>query len=232
MKAQAWAGFVQPRRLHAVWLLSLLLHAVVIVAWLNQRRPAANAPVPRIAVPAAPLASANVQPPRSETVGETQGLRRPARVRSLPAPITLPKGPSAAPNNPFDESPARITADPTAPRDAAQSVPSAPSAPTAAAAPLRLDWTPPSRSAHAASAPTVREQALNDSRSNIAPLAPQARLAQNLGGDGRLHEEALGDGSRRFRKGTACVDVHTTHIARLNPFDERLRDTRVAKACD
>jgi hypothetical protein len=36
----------------------------------------------------------------------------------------------------------------------------------------------------------------------------------------------------RAMKCTACVDLHATHIARLNPFDERLRDIRVAKACD
>ena len=56
-------------------------------------------------------------------------------------------------------------------------------------------------------------------------------MAQPVGDD-RLQEEALGDGRRRFRKGTVCADVHRTHIAQLNPFDSRLRDLNVAKPCD
>lgn len=56
-------------------------------------------------------------------------------------------------------------------------------------------------------------------------------MAQNVCGDS-LQEEALGDGRRRLRKGAACVDMHRTTIAQINPYDDRLRDIQVAKACD
>lgn len=60
----------------------------------------------------------------------------------------------------------------------------------------------------------------------------EARFAEHLGSDDTLREEDLGDGRRRFRKGAACIDVHGTHIAQLNPFDERLRHINVAKGCE
>jgi len=76
------------------------------------------------------------------------------------------------------------------------------------------------------------EQAINDPRANSARHSSAHRLAHGFGADATLTEEPLGDGRRRVRKGTACVDVQLSQTARLNPFDDQLRDVRVARGCD
>lgn len=100
------------------------------------------------------------------------------------------------------------------------------------ATPLRLNLTPPMRWSRAASSPSARDQALDDARANPPRSTHWDRLAQNLAADTVLREEALGPDRRRFRKGTACIEAHSTRIARLNPFDDRVRDLQVAKPCD
>lgn len=78
----------------------------------------------------------------------------------------------------------------------------------------------------------MRDQVLNDPRTYSPRASAEARMAQTLGSNDRLIDENRGNGNRRFRKGAACVDVHDTHIAQLNPFDATLRDIKVAKPCD
>jgi hypothetical protein len=128
---------------------------------------------------------------------------------------------------PLDPAPA---ADDSASRSSAPQDPPA-QAPSPRGSDLRLDWAPLPRQAQPVPAPSVREQALNDARSNTHRPTAEARMAQRVGDSG-LQEEALGNGRRRFRKGGACADVQRTQIAQLNPFDTRLQDLNVAKPCD
>jgi hypothetical protein len=233
----------QPRRgLGATWLLSALLHAGLIVAWLQQPGPPAARQVPRMEVRIVPLPpppadaatkAARLQPPPSQATTDLPAFRKPAARPSQPAAITLPGGPrpidSPVPQRPSPN--AAGTADPQPRLSPPLQDPPAPPAPSPDKSALRLDWAPPSRPAQQSNTPSVREQALNDARSNTQRPSAESRMAQNVGDD-RLQEEALGDGRRRIRKGTVCADVHRTHIAQLNPFDSRLRDVNVAKPCD
>jgi hypothetical protein len=234
----------EPRRrrgLWPTWLLSAVLHAGLIVAWLNQAGPSVPRQVPRMEVrivpspltpPRAAAPAAQAQPPQGQAA-DLSPLRKPAARASQPAAITPQRKPepgdSPLPQLPSPDAAAIGDRQPS-PSSTLQEPPSAaPASPGKST--LRLDWTPPSRPAQPSSTPSVREQALNDARANTQGLRAEARMAQAVGDD-RLQEEALGDGRRRIRKGTVCADVHRTHIAQLNPFDSRLRDLNVAKACE
>ena len=110
-----------------------------------------------------------------------------------------------------------------------------PATPVASAPqPTRLNLNLPAtaRQANSGGHSSVREQALNDPRSRGQHTSAETRMAQTLGSDDTLTEEDMGNGRRRFRKGAACVDVHDTRIAHLNPFDAVSRDIKVAKPCD
>ena len=233
--------WVPPRRPRAVWLVSLLIHAVLVFMWLQQPKPSRTRPVSRMELRIVPMAPGPKRsavetaplPPTDPRSAGTRDLRDPERRPTPPAAVSVPIQSTATDPAP-SETPAPAMAATAGPQPITAALPSAqPSTPAPSPSPggLRLDWNPPPRSARAASAPTVREQALNDARSNTQRPAPEARMAQNVGDDS-LREEALGDARRRFRKGAACVDVHRTHIAQLNPFDARLRDIQVAKPCD
>jgi hypothetical protein len=235
----------EPRRrrgLWATWLMTALLHTGLIVAWLHQPGPPVARQVPRIEVrivplppppPGAATEAPRLQPPLAQPATDLPAFRKPAARPSQPAAITLPGDPRP-PDSPPSQLPSLNSAgiaDPLPGPALAQQDPPTPPAPSPGKSALRLNWAPPSRPTHPASAPTVREQALNDARSNTQRTTAEARMAQSVGDD-RLQEEVLGDGRRRIRKDAACADVHRTHIAQLNPFDARLRDLHVAKPCD
>lgn len=66
-----------------------------------------------------------------------------------------------------------------------------------------------------------RNPALDDARANTRrPTHMAALIDRALGGDadGPITEEALSDGSRRFRRGSRCVVIHPSQTQRLDPF--------------
>lgn len=236
-RAHRW---VPPGRLHAVALLSLLLHLAVIVTWLQARRPAGRMEPPRMTVR---IVAAPLGPPagfRLDTAppAQRETVPKPAVVRlAAPRPARAVPGEGTAAAREVPAPPSATGPDPAmaplnVPPEASTQPPLPSATPPPIATPSRLDLAPPMHWSRAASSPSVREQALDDARANPRPTTPEARLAQNLGADTVLREEALGPDRRRFRRGTACIEAHSTRIARLNPFDDRFRDLQVAKPCD
>jgi hypothetical protein len=156
-----------------------------------------------------------------------------ARPAAAPAPRPATAPQPALPSLPRRAQPAAAQAlswvPPTAPvaeaSPAAAPAPAPAPAPAAAAgaaleAPRPLNLSLPPSLPRPASAPW-RNPALNDPRSNTRTLTLEARLARLMGpGDGPVSEEALPDGSRRFRRGTQCVVVRPSRAGTLDAFNQ------------
>ena len=176
-------GLPQPR-MQAVALLSLLLHAALIVAWLDPRAPAPKRPVPRMAVriiaapfepPAAaprtaPAAAINAPLPAAARWGRSAPEGRATRAADAP-PLENRPGPVIAPDT---------AAEP--PQFQPQAAPPPPTA-TTPSPPLRLNLPPSVRSSPSPALPSVRDQALNDARANTLRRSMEARFAEPLGSD-------------------------------------------------
>ena len=84
--------------------------------------------------------------------------------------------------------------------------------------------------ADAASAPpSLRGRALNDPRVQPRPGYSE-RFAATLGTDTTLHEDALPNGGRRFRQGTACVETRESLSAQTDPFGGS--KPKIARSCN
>jgi len=120
--------------------------------------------------------------------------------RPLPPPaLAIPSLPAPEPST----LPPSVVAEPT--------VPTLPTAPAQAPLDLRL---PPAASQPARSwASRLRE----DPRLRQAPLTTEQRIARAL--DPSITEEALPDGSRRFRRGNECVIARPSRAGQIDPFD-------------
>jgi len=114
---------------------------------------------------------------------------------------------------------ARSRDQPIAPWSSAISL--APAASAAASSPLLdLQWH-----GSAPTTPSVRTQALNDTRANTPHLSPTERLAQTLGSMDTLVEENRGPGRTRIRKGRNCIDLRDAVSGGIDPFNQALRPT-------
>lgn len=181
-----------------------------------------------------PLATASTRRRQSEAplpVTATRPSTMPASADATGSAPTPPPSTAAAPSTERLSTPGPSAAgEPVAPaaNPGHATVPGAQPGPS----PLRLELAPRPRHGASAPQPGLIEQALNDPRANSARASAARRLAHGFGADAPLTEEPLADGRRRVRKGTTCVDVQLSQTARLNPFDDQLRDVRVAKGCD
>ncbi|WP_395704183.1 hypothetical protein [Aquabacterium sp.] len=149
----------------------------------------------------------------------------PAPNPRLPAPAPPPAPiPRAAKLAPLRPEPQPITVAPALdtvaqPQPQPQPISAAPAEPVAAAAPppasAPLDLRLPKG---AASQPRSLASLLRDDpRLRDRPLTATERLAQAL--DGTIHEEALPDGSRRFRRGNECLVARPSRAGQIDPFD-------------
>jgi hypothetical protein len=68
-----------------------------------------------------------------------------------------------------------------------------------------------------------RNPALSDPRANTVRLGLGERMARTIGSDERLLEEARGDGRRRVRQGTTCLDVHPSRAGVIDPIGQSER---------
>jgi hypothetical protein len=77
-----------------------------------------------------------------------------------------------------------------------------------------------------------RNPALDDPRSNSAKLSFEQRIVAALGGDDRIVEEQLADGSVRFRRGTGCIIARPNRAQVLDPFNQSFSPKpRPVEAC-
>lgn len=190
----------------------VLVHLLLLVWWLHERRPA-------VRVAAEPPALQVRLLPRSE----------PAPTRPTAAPTRLTaerhKPPAVAPAITW------MAPDAAAVPSAAATItpgPAAPAALAASAAPLNLAWP------RAASAPW---RAVDAVRRDLQPAARPGKVESALGrlseNDGeRVHEESLGDGRTRLRGRGGCVEIHEARMGRLDPFNQSVQPLpRMATPC-
>ncbi|MCE2916716.1 MAG: hypothetical protein ACOVOT_07125 [Rubrivivax sp.] len=77
-----------------------------------------------------------------------------------------------------------------------------------------------------------RNPALDDPRSNSSRDSFEQRIAAALGGDDRIVEERLADGSVRFRRGASCVIARPNRAETLDPFNKAFSPKpRPVEAC-
>lgn len=187
--------------------------------WADRRAPSAPTWLLILAMHAGVLAVLNTRPRPAQTAPSPWSELRLIPVQPATAPATPPAAhtprvhaPEAAPANaPFPTLPAEVAADPI----------EAPTTSTSPAQPL-----PPLRLTLAELITAARRQpALDDPRSNTPVSRFGARIANDLGGDGRWAEERMDPDFVRLRRGNTCINLHRNRTAGRQPFDEAAAPT-------
>lgn len=116
---------------------------------------------------------------------------------------------------------------------AASAMPAQASASAPAPLNLQLPGTAAERALAAQNAKHPAWAASQDPRSNSQRQDMGERMAQALGSDPSRVETITGDGKRRVRQGSTCVDMAEARIARLDPFNQGIMPTpALNKLCD
>jgi hypothetical protein len=180
----------------------LLLHGLLWWAW--PRGPAHEQGTPPDAAAQAPLSVRLLAPDPAPAPP------------AAPQTATVPTR-SAAPRAPARASPApAIAVEPTAP-------PAAAAAQAAASAPRELELTLPSAVASPRS-PSLRDQWLNDPRSNTPRATVESRIAA-LNGPDRWEAEPMDATRTRWRRNGKCIEVHVARNAQIDPYNQSFSPT-------
>jgi len=189
----------------------LLLHAALIGALWSQRAPLSRGPAgaPPVQAPLWLRSMPTTTPlhaPMPAEVKRTQRqvLPRMAQPVRQPQAITVPAtvdngGPTPAAAATDTRADASTMADTGPPR------------------PLNLAL-PPRRAASEPPTALTRDDPRVQER-----LSYEARMARAFGTDTRLHESVLPDGTRRFQRGTSCVQARSARAEELDPFNKSSR---------
>jgi hypothetical protein len=145
-------------------------------------------------------------PEASPSPPATANQALPPKLPLRPMPMR-PEAPRLAPDRPAVE-PQAISISPM-PRDE-------PTPLAAPASPPPLDLRLP---AQRASQPLPAAALTREDPRVRERLSYGERMARGIGTDNSLHEEALPDGSRRFRQGTGCVVARPSRISELDGFN-------------
>lgn len=189
----------------------LLLHLLLWWAW--PRGPAQGRGTPADAAAQAPLSVRLLAP------------------EPTPTPPAVPRAPAAparsvAPRAPAGPSPARtVNGGPAAP-------PATAPAEAAASAARELKLTLPSAVA-APRSPSLRDQWLNDPRSNTPRASVESRIAA-LNGPDRWEAEPMDATRTRWRRNGKCIEVHVSRNAQIDPYNQSFSPTpkAVKPDCD
>jgi hypothetical protein len=166
----------------------------------------------------------------------------PLSVRLLtlsPAPTTVaaPAAAAAPSRTAAPRAPVRLTAAPevgVAPSVLPESVllDTAATADAAASAPRDIDLRLPSTAASPRS-PSLREQWLNDPRSNTPRATVESRIAA-LNGPDRWEAEPMDATRTRWRRNGKCIEVHVSRNAQIDPYNQSFSPTpkAVKPDCD
>jgi hypothetical protein len=153
---------------------------------------------------------------------------RPDAVAQAPLSVrllTLPPAPAtvAAPEAAAPRAPVRPAAAPAI--GVVRSVPSDPTATVEAAAssPRDIDLRLPSAAASPRS-PSLREQGLNDPRSNTPRATVESRIAA-LNGPDRWEAEPMDATRTRWRRNGKCIEVHVSRNAQIDPYNQSFSPT-------
>jgi hypothetical protein len=174
--------------------------------------------------------------PPARVRGSSSAAQAPLSVRLLtpdPAPVqrnepqaAIAPGRSAAPR--AAALPQRALAITAAPEAEPAAAPPAP----AASAPRDLDLRLPSAVASPRS-PSLREQTLNDPRSNTPRASVESRIAA-LNGPDRWEAEPMDATRTRWRRNGKCIEVHVARNAQIDPYNQSFSPTpkAVKPSCD
>ena len=196
-----------------LWLAVAGLHALLLFtlrgALLPQERGKPVADAPTLAVRLIPLPQWPLSSPAE---------------RLLPA--TKPPAPRAVASTP----PAEQAAPQPEPQSTGQAITSASISPPAAVAtpasapasrPLDLRLSP---ALAAPARPTLREQMLNDPRSNSPAVTVESRVAA-VAGSVDISTERMDDTRTRVRQRGGCIEVHVARNAQLDPYNQSVAHT-------
>jgi hypothetical protein len=101
----------------------------------------------------------------------------------------------------------------------------------AASQPKALDLTLPSAVA-SPRLPSLRDQGLNDPRSNTPRATVESRIAATSGPD-RWEAEPMDDTRTRWRRNGKCIEVHVARNAQIDPFNQSFAPTpKAVKDCE
>ena len=177
----------------------LVLHGLVLIV-LNRQPPAAK---PQ-AVAMHLLQVAEV--PRPQPVPRAAPLPSLVEPSWRPSPLVLPTP--------------EVVVTAAAPTTAIAAVAPAP----AASSPQRLNLALPGQMRTTPFAPTARDQALNDPRSNTAKPTVEYRIADATG-TLPITVQSTTDGldSTMIRQGSKCTKINKARVATIDPMDERTR---------
>ena len=102
---------------------------------------------------------------------------------------------------------------------------------TAASQPKALDLTLPSAVA-SPHTPSLRDQGLDDPRSNTPRASVESRIAAMSGPD-RWQAEPMDATRTRWRRNGKCIEVHVARNAQIDPFNQSFSPTpKAVKDCE
>jgi hypothetical protein len=184
----------------------LLLHLLLWWAW---PRGAAPRRGPVDALTQAPLSVRLLTPQPAPTPSAAPAaLPAPARTMVPRAPASPPPPPALA----VGAAPAASSASAAAAGQAAS-----------ASAPRDLDLALPPAQASPRS-PSLREQWLNDPRSNTPRATVESRIAA-LNGPDRWQAEPMDATRTRWRRNGKCIEVHVSRNAQIDPYNQSFSPT-------
>lgn len=200
-----------PRRSEraGLWLAVAALHGLLLFTLRDSLLPRGRDAPAAHAMPLALRLIALPQAPPPPALTRPATAQRPPRERSPPTvTFTLPR----AEPQPTGQA---ITLAPIA----------EPSAPSAASAPASraLDLSP-RRALAVPARPTMRDQMLNDPRSNSPSGTIESRVAA-VAGSVDMSAERMDDNRLRVRQRGKCIEVHGSRNAQLDPYNQSVSPT-------
>ena len=202
-----------PRRAERAWLWLAVaaLHALLLFtlrdALLPQGRgkPPVDAPSLTVRLMPPPLL------PRSAPAARVASAAKPSAPHAV---ASTPPAEQAAPQPGPQSTGQAITS-------AAITTPAAVATPASAAASRPLDLR---RALAAPARPTLRDQMLNDPRSNSPPVTVESRVA-TVAGSIDISTERMDDTRTRVRQRGKCIEVHASRNAQLDPYNQSVAPT-------
>lgn len=201
-----------PRRTERAWLWLAVaaLHGLLLFALRDALLPTWRGALPADATPLAVRLIRLAPLPLSPRV---ETARPPARATAPRAVASSPPAVQLEPLSPATQAVGQaITASPIA---AAM--------PASAPASRPLDLRP-SRALALPAKPTLRDQMLNDPRSNSPTTTVESRVAA-VAGSVDMSTERLDDTRTRVRQRGKCIEVHVSRNAQLDPYNQSVAPT-------
>jgi hypothetical protein len=152
-----------------------------------------------------------------------------------PAPVREPSPPATLAQEPARPPPRSATPVPVRRAETAAGITAAPMAeapPEAASAPHAAALSLPGAAMTPPRAQSMRDQMLNDPRSNSPRATVESRIAA-LNGPDHWEVEPMDATRSRWRRNGRCIEVHEARNAQIDPYNQTFSPTpKAVKPCD